>query len=250
MQQPRLRRPAIGTPARGPAGHPRRLDERSAAQPVPCRPCPLAHRGIQVPRRGHEAEILLAERRNQGGRGVPRRRREARDVPQARGDEDSPRLAHQCAAAALRLSLELHGQLRTPMGVMQAVYGAVGARQRVEVGDEIGEAIDTKAAAGSERRPVNALAQQRHARDPPAGAEQLHPPPVGRDKQRDPQLRVPRQQPLHAAEGTAPQVAARVEGIRGGRRMDIVDAETYRGALAARQPAAAVAEHHGRYSAP
>src|SRR4029077_16379414 len=107
----------------------------------------------------------------------PRRRRKARDVPESGGYADPPRLAQQRAAPAARLPLELHGEPRSRMGVMQAVDGAIGARQSVQVGDEVREAIDAVAAPGSERGPVDALTQQRQAREPFAGPNQIDAPP-------------------------------------------------------------------------
>jgi len=52
---------------------------------------------------------------------------------------------------------------------MQAVQGAIGARQSVQVSDKFRIAIDAKMAPGGEWGPVDVLAQERDPSQPLAG---------------------------------------------------------------------------------
>jgi len=54
---------------------------------------------------------------------------------------------------------------------MQAVQGAIGARQSVQVSDKFRIAIDAKMAPGGEWGPVDALAQERDPSQPLAGSQ-------------------------------------------------------------------------------
>jgi len=130
------------------------------------------------------------------------------------------------------------------MGVMQAVQGAIGARQSVQVSDEFRKAIDAKVASGGERGPVDALAQERNPGKPLAGRKETLQAPVRCDKERDPQLGMPIEEPLHAPKRAATQVAPSVEFVPGRCWMDVVDTETHRSAFASGQPPVTFRERH------
>src|SRR5205807_6267517 len=153
----------------------------------------------------------LAQRLAQRRRGAPRRRGKALDMAQSCGCKDLASLLEQHAALAAGLLLELHGHARTGVGVIQAVRGAIGARQSVQVGDKFRKAIDAKMAPGSQRGPVDALAQDRNPSEPLASRNEAPQTPIRRDKERNPQLRMSIQQPLHVPERATTEVAARVE---------------------------------------
>src|SRR5205823_9804076 len=126
----------------------------------------------------------------------------------------------QRAALAAGLLLELDRHAWTGMGVMQAVQGAIGARQSVQVSDEFRKAIDAKVAPGGQRSPVDALAQERDPGKPLAGRNQALQAPVGCDKERDPQPGMSIEEPLHVPKRATTQVAAGVEFVPGGCRME------------------------------
>src|SRR2546430_13082605 len=101
------------------------------------------------------------------------------------GREDPPSLLQQRTALAAGLLLELDRHAWTRMGVIQAVQGAIRARQSVQVSDELREAIDAKVAPGGQRSPVDALTQERDPGKPLAGRNEAPQAPVGCDKERD-----------------------------------------------------------------
>src|SRR6184192_2558787 len=201
----------------------RRLDERGPTQPASCGPGLTGHGCLKVARRRDEAEVRVTQGLTERRRSIPRRWREALNVPQARGREDSPSLLEHRAAPAPRLLLELDRHAWPHMGVIQAVHGALGARQRVQVRDKLRVAIDTETALGSERRPVDALAQQRDPGEPPAGWNQALQAPIRCDEKGDPDAGIALEQPLQAPERSAAEVAAGVELVPRGCRMDVVD---------------------------
>ncbi|TLY57336.1 MAG: hypothetical protein E6K52_14680, partial [Gammaproteobacteria bacterium] len=174
----------------------------------------------------------------------PRRRGKALDMAQSCGCKDLASLLEQHAALAAGLLLELHGHARTGVGVIQAVRGAIGARQSVQVGDKFRKAIDAKMAPGSQRGPVDALAQDRNPSEPLASRNEAPQTPIRRDKERNPQLRMSIQQPLHVPERATTEVAARVEFVPGRRWMNVIDAEAHRGALTGGEPPATFRERH------
>src|SRR5882762_7172999 len=102
------------------------------------------------------------------------------------------------------------------------MQGALGSRQSVQVGDKIRKAIDSEMTPGVERCPMDVLAQQGNPGQPPAGGNETPQAPIGRDKQGDPQLRMPLEQPLNIAERTASQVTAGIEFVPGCGRVDVI----------------------------
>ena len=92
---------------------------------------------------------------------------------------------------------------------------------------------------------MDTLAQQRNPGKPLAGRNETPQTSVGCDKERDSQLGMSIEQPLHVPKRPTTQVAPSVEFVPGRCWMDVVDTETHRRAFAGGQPAATFRERHG-----
>ena len=91
---------------------------------------------------------------------------------------------------------------------------------------------------------MDALAEQRDPGEPPAGWNQALQAPIRCDEKGDPDAGIALEQPLQAPERSAAEVAAGVELVPRGCRMDVVDAEAHRCPLSGGQPRLMFDERH------
>jgi hypothetical protein len=191
-------------------------------------------------------KIRVNQRFTQCCRRVPCGRLEAWNVAHVGTRENVTRRSYQGAAFATRLSLELFRHVRPGMRMRQSVQRDVGARQPVQIGGELREAIDAKRAGAVSGRPVNALAEYRDARQPSPSGYQMLEPPIGSYEQSDAQLRKTLEQPRESPECAVAEVTAGVEATARGRWVHIVNSEAHRASLVPRKPSIAAGKRQNR----